>query len=906
MRGNFPSSEFVGAQLGRDRNQRRKNRTAMKTSSRIGRIKAQRIATPVTTSVVFDKHSNQIQMIDGKGKSVFAKYDPLDRNYLTTDRINAETNTRYDQNSNTLAITDGEDSTTTYEYDVRDLKVKIIHPDHINGSNFGDPNNGIELFEYDAASRTIRVTDQNGDTKTSNWDMANRLLSEDYRTLANSPSGTISDSDTFEYDDAGRVIKATSGRYSNVVEATFDEAGRSKTESLIVGGNTYTSTRNYDEANRNIELIYPDGSVVERTFTNRNQLQTVLLNTNLIHTRTYDNGGRLATTVHGNGVTSTFGYRNDNLLASINTPTASGATHAVGNYSYDWDENKNKISETITGTLANYGFGASGSTVYDDEDRLTTWNRVDGNLNRSWNLSPVGDWNTLTVNGLAEDRTHNEVHEIVTIGTHNLTHDVKGNLTQASDGRQFAWDMDNKLVSATVPAGAAGIEGTHSYTYDALGRRVSKTVDDATANGGAGVTTTTLFVYSGQQVILEYTVPTAGSPTVASPDRKFVYGSYIDEPILISRASSVTPGTYLNFYYSRNQQYSITALTDAAGEVIERYAYTDHGTTTIFTAAGSAISNSQISNPYTYTARRSDPETGLMYFRARMYAPTLGRFISRDPLGFVDGMSLYRGYFAVAGMDPQGLRQIKIVIAAFINGNDGSKLSEIFPDFDTIVFKSKVGSTVTGALLANSTWFKSPAPHHHGLAVAWYWASSSLYFRTDSRDKYQAGTSRARHTITFDTNNAGNMVGKASVVFENDPTFGVFRWYDSSDGKDGRVKEAKSQFKAVANRWPLSGEVGDTWDGYSQIRGSASGSDPLALGAPSLDYDFVIDVRKCRGERGGTDVRLIFTHDKFPDYEVMVDDGGKYHFRGDGSILAGGFGLMSSNGNESIDLGHFE
>ena len=43
-----------------------------------------------------------------------------------------------------------------------------------------------------------------------------------------------------------------------------------------------------------------------------------------------------------------------------------------------------------------------------------------------------------------------------------------------------------------------------------------------------------------------------------------------------------------------------------------------------------------------------------MYFRARYYSPQLGQFISRDPLGYVDGMSQYRAYFVLGGLDPMG------------------------------------------------------------------------------------------------------------------------------------------------------------------------------------------------------------------------------------------------------------
>ncbi len=357
------------------------------------------------------------------------------------------------------------------------------------------------------------------------------------------------------------------------------------------------------------------------------------------------------TSIHGNGVQSTFGYRNDNLLASINTPTVSGATNEVGNYSYGYDANKNKTSETITGTLAGFGFGTGlgAATVYDDEDRLTAWNRADGILDRSWDLSLVGDWNSVTQNTVTETRDHTAAHEISAINGTALDHDAKGNMTKNDEGFTFVWDFDNRLQSATIPAGATDATvGTHDYTYDALGRRVSKSDSDD------GTTTTTLFICAGQQVICEYDVPAGGSPTVTAPDQKYVYASYVDEPIL--KDGKFSDGTNSGIvYYSRNQQFSVTALSDSVGNVVERYAYTAYGKITIFNGAGGEISASEFANPYTYTARRSDPETGLMYFRARYYDPNLGEFISRDPLGYVDGMSLYRAYFVPGAVDPSGL-----------------------------------------------------------------------------------------------------------------------------------------------------------------------------------------------------------------------------------------------------------
>jgi RHS repeat-associated protein len=106
----------------------------------------------------------------------------------------------------------------------------------------------------------------------------------------------------------------------------------------------------------------------------------------------------------------------------------------------------------------------------------------------------------------------------------------------------------------------------------------------------------------------------------------------------------------------RNQQYSIIGLTNAAGTLVERYTYTAYGTLGIYDASGTVRTTSTYANRYTYTGREYDPDLNLYHFRARWHDPATGGFISRDPLGYVDGMSLYRGYFGVKGVDPNGLQ----------------------------------------------------------------------------------------------------------------------------------------------------------------------------------------------------------------------------------------------------------
>jgi RHS repeat-associated protein len=106
--------------------------------------------------------------------------------------------------------------------------------------------------------------------------------------------------------------------------------------------------------------------------------------------------------------------------------------------------------------------------------------------------------------------------------------------------------------------------------------------------------------------------------------------------------------------FIRNQQYSITAVSDGGGSVVERYAYSAYGQVTIADGTGSQISNSAISNRYTYTGREWDEGLSLYHYRARMYDAVGGRFVSRDPIGYPDGANAYASYFCVAFTDPTG------------------------------------------------------------------------------------------------------------------------------------------------------------------------------------------------------------------------------------------------------------
>ena len=113
---------------------------------------------------------------------------------------------------------------------------------------------------------------------------------------------------------------------------------------------------------------------------------------------------------------------------------------------------------------------------------------------------------------------------------------------------------------------------------------------------------------------------------------------------------------------------SVVALSNISGTIVETYsracpsmflAGDAFGNTTVCNVNGTPLSPnaSLYDNPYMYTARRYDSETSLYYYRARIYSPTLGRFLQPDPIGYTAGMNMYAycGNNPISWVDPWGL-----------------------------------------------------------------------------------------------------------------------------------------------------------------------------------------------------------------------------------------------------------
>ena len=168
----------------------------------------------------------------------------------------------------------------------------------------------------------------------------------------------------------------------------------------------------------------------------------------------------------------------------------------------------------------------------------------------------------------------------------------------------------------------------------------------------------TRYNYDDQRVLLETDFD---SGTQSETDvRYFVYGNYIDEVLVMYKVLS--PTLTFDYYYGHDHLYSPTVLFAPNGNVVERYEYDAYGEVTIWDGTWSSTRTaSLVQNPYTFTGRRLDVlDSGnlkLMYYRARTYDPETGRMMQRDPLGYVDGMSLYEYVMSdpINYYDPLGL-----------------------------------------------------------------------------------------------------------------------------------------------------------------------------------------------------------------------------------------------------------
>ena len=585
--------------------------------------------------VGYDSRDNPTVEEDALGNLTTRTYDGLDR-LTTEDRVLTDTGdgsglvigsvftqNKYDDDSRVTVKVDGNGNQTQYAYDNLGRRVQDLYDDGT-----------FHQYVYDPHHNVVLNFDANGSDLEFGYDLNDRRDLLTVLALGPGVAGTTS-FEQIQYDGLDRL--ATAQDDDSFVARTYDSLSQVRGDDQ----NGQVTKADYDGVGNCLQTIYPGGRTIDRTFDSLERVSEILDAGVTIATYDYIGPDRVTARDFGNGMRTTYDY--DGIQGVPNPAGDSGTKRViklhhedtggglvVDSRTYLWDSMQNRKS-----SVDQSGFGPQLTTTYEYDSvyRMVRETRVDAAAvpvsNTGYQFDGVGNRTNVIGGGFPGGYLMNVVDAPVNQYTQTpfdlRLHDDNGNLldTDGAGPIQFQYDVRNQFVQGQV-----SLAGFVSYQYDVLGRRTQEI--DSIGN-------LTRFYYDGWHVVEEQD---AAAATLAT----YVFGWLPDEILEMDRGAQ--------FFYHADDLGSVRAITDAAATVVERYEYSDYGEPSFFDAFWNPMPGTLIDNPYMFTGRRWDEDTGWNYYRTRYMDPRAGRFTTRDTIGIWGDPAEMGNGFSYVGNNP--------------------------------------------------------------------------------------------------------------------------------------------------------------------------------------------------------------------------------------------------------------